>query len=173
MMTWQGETYSVVEVAPQPLHGRTDRVSLRIINMGIVVSRQDSDHVSVSVEDAKSSLTPVDATNVNRVIEMVCADANILRLFDADANSLVGRLVRRQARPKATYAMLVEDGTREMLTAELAAAVGSRRAPLMVGWAFVSVSRANCAGAGASASASPRRLSTQLAAVTSRVYTLK
>ena len=35
------------------------------------------------------------------------------------------------------------------VTAELAAAVGSRRAPLMVGWAFVSVSRVNCAGAGA------------------------
>ena len=127
MMAWQGETYSVVEVAPQPLHGRTDRVSLRIINMGIVASRQDLDHVSVSIVDAKSSLTPVDATNVNRVFEAVCADANILRLFDADANSLVGRLVRRQARPKAKYAMLVEDGTREMLMVELNAANGKRR----------------------------------------------
>ena len=95
--------------------------------MGIVASRQDSDHVSVSVEDAKSSLTPVDETNVNRVFETVCADANILRLFDADANSLVGRLVRRQARPKAKYAMLVEDGTREMLMDELAAKNGKRR----------------------------------------------
>ena len=127
MMEWQGETYSVVEVAPQPLHGRADRVNLRLINMRIVASRQDLDHVSVSIEDAKSSLTPVYETNVNRVFETVCADANILRLFDADANSLVGRLVRRQARPKATYAMLVEDGTREMLTAELAAANGKRR----------------------------------------------
>ena len=127
MMEWQGETYSVVEVAPQPLHGRADRVNLRLINMRIVASRQDLDHVSVSVEDAKSSLTPVDATNVNRVFETVCADANILRLFDADANSLVGRLVRRQARPKAKYAMLVEDGTREMLATELIAANGKRR----------------------------------------------
>ena len=127
MMEWQGETYSVVEVAPQPFQGRADRVNLRLINMRIVASRQDLDHVSVSVEDAKSSLTPVDATNVNRVFETVCSDANILRLFDADANSLVGRLVRRQARPKAKYAMLVEDGTREMLMAELLAANGKRR----------------------------------------------
>ena len=127
MMEWQGETYSVVEVAPQPLHGRADRVNLRLINMRIVASRQDLDHVSVSIEDAKSSLTPVDETNVNRVFETVCADANILRLFDADANSLVGRLVRRQARPKAKYAMLVEDGTREMLMVELLAANGKRR----------------------------------------------
>ena len=127
MMEWQGETYSVVEVAPQPFQGRADRVNLRLINMRIVASRQDLDHVSVSIDDAKSSLTPVDATNVNRVFETVCADANILRLFDADANSLVGRLVRRQARPKAKYAMLVEDGTREMLMVELNAANGKRR----------------------------------------------
>ena len=35
--------------------------------------------------------------------------------------------MRRQARPKATYAMLVEDGTREMLMDELTAANGKRR----------------------------------------------
>ena len=121
MMAWQGETYSVVEVASQPLRGRADRVNLRLINMRIVASRQDMDHVSVSIDDAKSSLTPVDETNVNRVFETVCADANILRLFDADANSLVGRLVRRQARPKAKYAMLVvsgaaDDGTHRAVT---------------------------------------------------------
>ena len=35
--------------------------------------------------------------------------------------------MRRQARPKAKYAMLVEDGTREMLMTELIAANGKRR----------------------------------------------
>ena len=129
LATWQDpETerscYSAVTVEPRALRGQLDKINLRSVEMG-----GKTQHVLLSVADAKASLMPIAANSVNLAFRTVCADDNLEMLYTFDATNKIGKLLdkNRYIPDKlAKYKQMVKEGTEKMLVAELAEANGKK-----------------------------------------------
>ena len=130
LATWQDpETerscYSAVTVEPRALRGQLDKINLRSVEMG-----GKTQHVLLSVADAKASLMPIAANSVNLAFRTVCADDNLEMLYKFDATNKIGKILDKNryiVDKLARYKKMVKEGMEQMLRAELAEAKGKKR----------------------------------------------